>query len=377
MAAATPNQPKRIQVSQSDFPNTPIDQVLRLAQGLWDNFAGKGTAPLRVAMALGVKPTSGPWRNLCGSSIAYGLTDGGYNAAEITLTPLGLKIVRPTEDGEDMAGIREAILKPRIQRDFLERYNNAKFPKDVIAQNVLVDMGLPKERAEQALAILKANAESAGVLADIKGDKFVFLEGAGITSKKAASAADEPANDQAVEDDAADWSTGNFLEHGASQSAAFNSVPPNLPKDEVRRVFITHGKNTKILGQIEKIVRHGGFEPVIAKNNETAAKPVPDKVLDDMRSCQAAVIHVGTDSILYDKEGKEVPVINQNVLIEIGVARAWYTRKFILLVEDGVLLPSNLQGLYECRYSGDGLDMEATFKLLEAFSDFRSAKSQG
>lgn len=155
---------------------------------------------------------------------------------------------------------------------------------------------------------------------------------------------------------------------------AASPAPSDLGKDEVRRVFITHGKNTKILGQIEKIVRHGGFEPVIAKNNETAAKPVPDKVLDDMRSCQAAVIHVGADSVLYDKDGNEVPVINQNVLIEIGVARAWYTKKFILLVEDGVTLPSNLQGLYECRYSGDGLDMEATFKLLEAFSDFRGSQ---
>ena len=60
-----------------------------------------------------------------------------------------------------------------------------------------------------------------------------------------------------------------------------------------------------------------------------------------------------------------------NVLIEIGVARAWYGRKYILLVEEGVSLPSNLQGLYECRYSGSELNMDAAFKLLEAFADFR------
>jgi predicted nucleotide-binding protein len=53
------------------------------------------------------------------------------------------------------------------------------------------------------------------------------------------------------------------------------------------------------------------------------------------------------------------------------VARAWYRNKFILLVEEGVDLPSNLQGLYECRYSGADLTMEAAFKLLEAFADFR------
>ena len=53
---------KRVVVSQSEFPNLPLEQVLRLPKAIWDNFAGKGAAPLRVAMALGVTPTSGPWR---------------------------------------------------------------------------------------------------------------------------------------------------------------------------------------------------------------------------------------------------------------------------------------------------------------------------
>ena len=50
---------------------------------------------------------------------------------------------------------------------------------------------------------------------------------------------------------------------------------------------------------------------------------------------------------------------------------ALYSRRFVLLVERGVVLPSNLQGLYEVRYEGEQLDHEATMKLLEAFNDFR------
>lgn len=56
---------------------------------------------------------------------------------------------------------------------------------------------------------------------------------------------------------------------------------------------------------------------------------------------------------------------------EIGAAMALYGRKFILLVEKGATLPSNLQGLYEVRYEGDKLDYDSTMKLLKAFSDFR------
>jgi len=51
---------------------------------------------------------------------------------------------------------------------------------------------------------------------------------------------------------------------------------------------------------------------------------------------------------------------------------ALYGRRFILLVRDGVKLPSNLQGLYEVRYQGDALDVDVTLKLFEAISDMKN-----
>ncbi len=105
----------------------------------------------------------------------------------------------------------------------------------------------------------------------------------------------------------------------------------------------------------------------MAAEHETLSKPVPDKVLDDMRTCYAAIIHVGREVKLLDQEGKEHYFLNQNVLIEIGAAMALYGRRFILLVERGATPPSNLQGLYEVRYEGDRLDYDATMKLLKAW----------
>lgn len=156
-------------------------------------------------------------------------------------------------------------------------------------------------------------------------------------------------------------------------AAAAPVRPPDKGSDQGNRVFITHGKNRKILEQVKELVAYGKFEPIVAQDRETSAKPVPDKVMDDMRGCQAAVIHVGSDGVLLDKDGKEHAQINGNVLIEVGAAMALYGRNFILLVEDGVKLPSNLQGLYECRYSGDELSMSATMKLLKGFNDFKLA----
>jgi predicted nucleotide-binding protein len=90
-----------------------------------------------------------------------------------------------------------------------------------------------------------------------------------------------------------------------------------------------------------------------------------------MRSCAAGVIPVGGEGKYLDRDGLEHEKINDNVLIEIGAAMALYGKKVVLLVERGVTLPSNLQGLYRCDFEGDKLDYDATMKLLKTFSQFR------
>ena len=133
-----------------------------------------------------------------------------------------------------------------------------------------------------------------------------------------------------------------------------------------------NGKNTAFIEPIKKLLGFGELTPVVSVERHSVSQPVPDKVLNDMRSCSAAIIHVEGDQILIDKEAKEHVVINPNVLIEIGAAMALYGRRFILLVREGVKLPSNLQGLYEVRYQGESLDGTATIKLLEAINDIKN-----
>jgi predicted nucleotide-binding protein len=96
--------------------------------------------------------------------------------------------------------------------------------------------------------------------------------------------------------------------------------------------------------------------------------------MNDMRGCGAAIIHVDGEMKLLDADAKEHTVINPNVLIEIGAAMALYGRRFILLVRDGVKLPSNLQGLYEVRYQGDVLDGPVTIRLLKAINELKGVQ---
>jgi hypothetical protein len=91
--------------------------------------------------------------------------------------------------------------------------------------------------------------------------------------------------------------------------------------------------------------------------------------MDEMRGCDTAVIHVDADG-----RAGEGARISGDVLIEIGAAMALYGRNFVLLVEDGVELPGNLQELHACRYGCDELDMPAAMKLFKAFNDFARSR---
>ena len=359
--AAPSRRQARGRVSQTDVPRHTLDEAMRIVQALSDQFAKKPTKPYYVADALSVSASSSRFRTLTGAAVAYGLTTGGYNAPEIGLTPLGRRTVAPTVEGDDLQAKREALMKPRVIREFLERYNDSPLPDPRIGRNVLeAEMGVAPDATERTLDFIIESARGVGLLKEASGKTYVDLQ-ATVTDPDEAGVEAEP---DPTEESAHTAPT-------ADARADASGLPPSDLKTN-RRVFITHGRNKKIVQQLKELLTFGDFDPVVSVERESVSKPVPDKVLDDMRSCAAAVIHVGTDQLLLDSQGQEQRVINPNVLIEIGAAMMRYGGRFILLVEDGTTLPSNLQGLYEVRYQGDELDYPATMRLLKAFNDFKS-----
>lgn len=365
-AAPQKVEDKRVYFKQADFPQTTLQQAQKIASALVDNFASDSGSPPDVALALGISPTSSGWQSLAGASIAYGLTEGGVNANVMKLTMLGRRLVAPEAEGEDVVARREAILKPRILREFFEKYRRAKLPNETIAANVLRSLGLPADRAETALEIIKANGSYAGIIRETPTGPFINLDSPSVPSPVATP-------------DLTDLS--NTFQSGEIPPAVADSVgtitgnrvpvPAAVFDAKTNRVFISHGKQRAIVAQIKELLSFGSFEPVVSVERESTAIPVPEKVFEDMRSCGAGVLHVGAEGKYLDKDGNEHTKLNDNVLIEIGAAMALYGKRVILLVEKGVDLPSNLQGLYRCEFEGDKLDYDSTMKLLKTFSQFR------
>lgn len=347
-------------ISQKDVPGQSVEQALRVASCIADNYASKATKPLNVAAGLNMAPTSGPFRSMAGAAIAYGLTTGGPNAPEIGLTELGRRATRPKVEGDDIVALREALLQPRVIREFLEKYDGSSLPPANIAQNVLAEIGVPEDRTEGVLELIVGSAKRYGLTKDIKGKTYIDL-----------SSAPSVATEVEVTEDDEGSENGDELPPVPPSSGLSGAHKPEVASDRLRRVFVTHGKNQAFIGMIKKLLGFGELIPVVSVENQSVSKPVPDKVMDDMRSCGAAIIHVDSEQKLIDDKANEVNVVNGNVLIEIGAAMALYGRRFILLVREGVKLPSNLQGLFEVRYSSDDLSGEATIKLLEAINELK------
>jgi predicted nucleotide-binding protein len=346
---------RRSRVSQSDVPAYSLEQALRISHAIGENYAFKPTSPLHVAAAVALSPQSSQFRMICGASIAYGLTTGGYNAPAIEVTALGRRIIAPTIEADEVVAKREAALKPRVVREFLEHYNGNKFPRDEIALNVLTNMGVPRDAARRTFELIRETAKAVGFFRDIKGALYVSL-GSELTRSS-----EQSESTMAPEIDAA--ATGDLPQ----------TQPPRAADN--RKVFITHGKNKRFIESLKSLLTFGELEPIVSVERESVSQPVPDKVLGDMRNCSAAIIHVDAEEKLLRQDGQVEIVLNPNVLIEIGAAMALYDRRFILLVKEGVRLPTNLQGLYVVTYSADVMDGETTIRLLKAIQDIKNHPS--
>ena len=150
-------------------------------------------------------------------------------------------------------------------------------------------------------------------------------------------------------------------------ASAFDGVFRYPPAQRSQRIFITRTDGGKVLERVKELVVSGQFEPVVARHRGPAGGTLLYDLIEQMRSCDTAIIHVSAGAAAGDADRK--PQISDDVLIEIGAAMALYGREFVLLVEDAIELPPSLRGLREWRYSGGAVE--------DAGNDAVAARFQG
>ncbi|HVC36252.1 MAG TPA: TIR domain-containing protein [Candidatus Dormibacteraeota bacterium] len=290
-----------------------------------------------------MSPSSGPFRSLCGAAIGYGITDGGPNASLISLTDLGRRIVSPLEDGDDKLARRQAVLVPTVVKRFLEKYDGSPLPVERIAFNVLESMGVPKDRSKRVFELIVQNAEDVGYLKKIKDKTYVDLGSANLITTT-----------ESLTDLAAEYSE-NVIDEPEiiKELSAFQAEPPQAKQPNA--IFLGHGKNSKPLEQLVKILDEYGIPHKQAVVEPNAGRPIPTKVADTMRECGAAILIFTADEKFQDEDGNEIWRPSENVVHELGAASVLYENRIIIFKEQDVSLASNFSGIGYIAFDKDKL----------------------
>jgi predicted nucleotide-binding protein len=345
---------KFVRVSQSDVPRHSLEEAVRVARALEDHYGGGPASPMDVATSLDSTPASSWFRMVTGAAIAYGLTEGGYNSNEIQLTALGRRVVAPTAEGDDTAALREALLRPRVMREFLKKYDRKKLPPANIAQNVLASLGVAKEATERTYDVIRSSAAHASALRTMKGDEWVDLRGS------AARLASTVAEEEAPAEDVPEF--------------ADEEVPATPPRDvpthkPVKPIFIGHGKKKGPLEKLEKILSSFKIPYKVAITEPNLGRPIPTKVKATIQECGSAILIFTRDEKFFDAEGHEIWRPSENVVYELGAASYEYDDRVVIFMEKGLEFPANFQSIGHIEFEEDSIDAK-TMELMKELIGF-------
>lgn len=141
------------------------------------------------------------------------------------------------------------------------------------------------------------------------------------------------------------------------------------------RLLISHGKKAELVDQIRVTLGLADIESSVVERKGAGTKcavgdgPVAEHILRAMRQCDAAIIIAAAEDCSRDERG--AMTLNEDVMVEIGAAFVFYDRRVVLLWEDGVPVPSNLQNLSRCRFERGGLTWDTGLQLMSAIIELK------
>ena len=131
---------RRAPSTPREFPRKTLEDAIRVPTAIRDKNGGNPWAPAEVAAVLKVGAKAGNFFYLATGSRDYGLTEGSRDSPEISLTPLGRRIVSPTDPSDYQPALREAFFKVDVFRKVFEHYNGNNLPEEPFLSNTLHDV---------------------------------------------------------------------------------------------------------------------------------------------------------------------------------------------------------------------------------------------
>ena len=314
------------------YPAYTLEDALGVAQAIQNANAGLPFARALLAGALGTTPKSSAFTQRLNASAAYGLTQGGYNDADISLTPLGEALAAGSHDRRRNALV-EAAMTPPVFGGFYEMLDGKRLPESAYAQNLLQrELGVNDGLTDECLSILIANGEYAGIISEQDGVLVVRL-----ADRRPQPAAASPPPD-APPMKPSRWDHSNERIAARRPAATENRAPGDTSDKSKGRVFVGRIGESDAAQFVASMLEQFGIPVSSPRFGDDAELPMPPEVAGEMRSSHAAVL-------VFANHGGDEQAIRDKMLFLLGACCALYDDRVVIFYEADTAPLPNLNGL--------------------------------
>ena len=162
-------------------PRHSLEETLRVARALDEQFHGRPAPPELIARAMGMSPETARFRTLLNAAIEYDLIVRGQDKL-LAMTPVSRAILYPTAPGEALHAKRHAITRPQLAGKFYRFYDGKPLPPSEYGLQELQSLGVPRTVAARAFNIIVDNAKDIGAVVASRGDLYLDLSRVDVAS---------------------------------------------------------------------------------------------------------------------------------------------------------------------------------------------------
>lgn len=348
-----------------NYPPVPLSQGLQVARTIQDEASGMTVSRLTLAELLDSTPTSRVFKELVATSRFYGLTNGGINGDEFSLTPSGEKATGGDEVEQDRA-LKAAVMNVAPYKVFFEAFSGKKVPGATPFKEFLVrDAEVDVERAEECMSYILQDAKTAGLTRSMKGGDWIDLAGTpapSVTDEEEGAEGDgenetDPSPDEKHRDGG-----GSPDSSGHAGVAARRGRSAAAADGGLKKVFIAHGKNRVPLDQLKRTLDQFKVKYAVAVDEPNRGRPISKKVAELMENeCSSGIfIFTADERFLREKDGvtEEIWRPSENVVFELGAASILYDNRIVIFKEKDVSFPSDFSDLGYIEFEKDQLVAE-------------------
>ncbi len=334
MVDATSQTAKRRTRISRPYPQHKLREVLQITRSIHEMNAGLPFDRVRLAKAMGTTPASSAFMMKLNSSAKYGLTEGGYSDARISLTGLGEKAAKA-----DPAALIEAAMRPETFKAFYELLDGKRIPSSEEASAIIIDdIGIPESLASEFLEIVVRNGELIGIVTEAGNSHYVSL--ADLTVQAQQTSQTPPTEVLEAPPQTERPAPGN-------KAPAEPSRPP-VHRQDRGRLLVAHSGAGAIADRIVRTLDGFGIPHSVVEIDPIDSSPLSAEWANGMDGCSGAIIVMAGPSQVVSTPGVSSSRASK-MLLQLGAAVDRFMDQVVMVVgqeSDHFLQTIRIQRVY-------------------------------